>query len=333
MVFVELRNLFTPTIPLPIIPLSSESVLSASGDLVADLDLDLGASSPLGNADLGSGLALDLRQDVELGVQLLGLVLVSVCAQLVVVGRLVLPLLVRLDVQHLHEVANLDLREVLAQTALALLTDKETILNVHMGQPSLSVLDLVAVLGDAVDYFLGLHFLNSVSLSVVGKVFSTLELVLAVALQFLFLSEVVLHASDVLNVVHFGLILFLFFLVVTALFFLITVIVVITTVAFLAKDVCHLGLFREAGVHLVQEFLRFLIDPVVLVGPISELGILALVLDADVGLLKVSDPVGLTEGQEIADLVPSDEILFVIGHVEGSEVSILQVAEVHTFVG
>ena len=91
------------------------------------LEADFSALAPLANALLLSFLALLLRQDVELGIQLLRLILVVVGAELVVVGVRVLPLVVRLDVKHLHEGADLYLAEVLSQTLVCSLTDEVAI--------------------------------------------------------------------------------------------------------------------------------------------------------------------------------------------------------------
>lgn len=99
--------------------LFSESIVYVDGSLVADSDLDLGALSPLFGLYLLGGLAFLLGQDVEGGVQLLTRVFVVVHAQLVVVGGGVLPLAVRLHVEHLHEGADLHLGVVLAQRLLA----------------------------------------------------------------------------------------------------------------------------------------------------------------------------------------------------------------------
>lgn len=269
----------------------SESVLSAFGDLVADLDLDLGAFSPLGNADPRSSLALDLGEDMELGVQLLGLVFVSVSTELVVVGGLVLPLLVRLHIEHLHEVANLDLREVLAQTALALLADEETIFNVHMGQPSLSILNPVAVFGDAgFCFFGGLHLFKSVGLTFVIKFLTVNVLIVELALQFPLSVVFILHLPDVLKVIHLSFLIII--LVVVVVVFFSTVVVTIVFIFIFCKNVCHFWLFREGCIHLIQELLRILIDPEVLIAPLFIHSGLFTVLDADVGLLQVCDPVG-----------------------------------------
>ncbi len=85
-----------------------------SRSLVADLELDLGALSELFDGDLLGMFALDFAEEMEVGIQLLCVVLVGVRAQLVVIGALVLPLLVWLHVQELHEGIELHLVEFIS---------------------------------------------------------------------------------------------------------------------------------------------------------------------------------------------------------------------------
>lgn len=72
--------------------MESESVVGSEGLPAVDDQLDLGATTPLLGLDAVCLLALCLREQMEVGVELLGLVLVGVDTQLVVVGRFVLPL-------------------------------------------------------------------------------------------------------------------------------------------------------------------------------------------------------------------------------------------------
>ena len=86
-----------------------------SGASAADFEFDLGALSELFDCDFLGVSALDFGQEMEVGVELLGVVLVGVGAELVVVDGGVLPLLVGLYVQELHEGVKLNFIEFVSQ--------------------------------------------------------------------------------------------------------------------------------------------------------------------------------------------------------------------------
>ena len=81
----------------------SESVVVVSRTLVADFEFNFGALSEFFDCDLFGVFTLDLCQKVEVRVELLGIVLIGVCTELVVMSCCILPLLVRLHIEQLHE--------------------------------------------------------------------------------------------------------------------------------------------------------------------------------------------------------------------------------------
>lgn len=94
----------------------SEPIVVVGGSLgVADLELDLCAFSELFNGDLFGVLTLDLSQQVESGIEVLGIVFVGVGTKFVMVHGGVLPLLVGLNVQKLHEAIEFHLVELVAE--------------------------------------------------------------------------------------------------------------------------------------------------------------------------------------------------------------------------
>ena len=94
----------------------SESVVVVRRSLArTDLELDLGAFSKFFDGNPLGMLALNFCKDVEVGIELLRIVLVGVCAKLVVVNRCVLPLFVRLDIEKFHERVELDFVEFISQ--------------------------------------------------------------------------------------------------------------------------------------------------------------------------------------------------------------------------
>ena len=99
MVFVEQNNTSLCNLNRP----RSEPVLVAHWLVLARVDLDLLTETPRRRRLALGFLALLLAEDVEHGVELLGLVLVGVQAELVVEDVLVLPVAVGFDVQNLHE--------------------------------------------------------------------------------------------------------------------------------------------------------------------------------------------------------------------------------------
>jgi len=118
MVFVELINL-TPFSVLPPTTLCSESEVVVDGFFVsANIEADLGTCTPFFNAELLCLFSFCFGKKIELRVQLLGFVLKLVNTKFVVVSVLVFPLIVGLDIQNLHEGANLNIREVVTQTGV-----------------------------------------------------------------------------------------------------------------------------------------------------------------------------------------------------------------------
>lgn len=87
----------------------SESVVHVNGLLSANSYLDFGAFSPFFCLYSFGSLSLFFRQNVESRVQLLAGVLVVVNTELVVVSGSILPLSVGLNIEYLHELANLNL--------------------------------------------------------------------------------------------------------------------------------------------------------------------------------------------------------------------------------
>lgn len=81
----------------------SESVVVVSGTLVADFEFNFGALSEFFDCDLFGVFTLDLCQKMEIRIELLRIVLVGVCTELVVMSCCILPLLVRLNVEKFHE--------------------------------------------------------------------------------------------------------------------------------------------------------------------------------------------------------------------------------------
>lgn len=161
MVFVELISL-TP-IHSQVISVTEKGVYASESEVVVEgtlvsthVEANLSTSAPFANALLLSLLALGFRKDVELGIELLSLVLVVVNTQFVVVSVLVLPLVVRLYIQDLHELIQLDVAEVVSQSLVSALAKEETItsLNVRNGfiqGPWWLVIDFLVVVGSHID--------------------------------------------------------------------------------------------------------------------------------------------------------------------------------------
>jgi hypothetical protein len=268
MVFVELTNLNRPSFSCFFLLLAhSETSVDVRGLLLAEVELDLGASAPLFGLAAFGLLALELGQVVEVGVQLLRVVLVVVHAQLVVVSGLVLPLAVGLDREQLHEGANFDLVVVLHQLALI---QEEAI---------------VVVL---------LRGLDRAPLGIVGDLFRSVIAVVSV------------------------------FVIALTLFSVISVVVV----AFSTVRSIVLGLNIGSGSFKnALERGRGSIDGTVLHlfqdGHLVDLGV-GLLLDG-------GQPGDVVNGQGAGELVPSDKVLLVVGHVDGREEGVHEVLEV--FVG